>query len=104
VKNGSENNPGGILSLLVVGLTVLLNQLFGGTGTFRGTSYGEPFPQAPDFQLTDAKGDTVALERYRGKIVLLFFGYTYCPDVCPTTLSELKLVVDRLGDKAGQVR
>ena len=94
----------GICSLLVVGLAILLNQFYGRPGTFRGTSYGEPFPQAPDFQLMDAQGEAVNLGSFRDKIVLLFFGYTYCPDVCPTTLSELKLVMDLLGDKAGRIQ
>jgi len=94
----------GISSLLVVGLAILLNQFYETPGTFRGTSYGEPFPKAPDFQLMNAQGDAVNLRSYQGKIVLLFFGYTYCPDVCPTTLSELKLVMDRVGDKAGQIQ
>jgi protein SCO1/2 len=40
----------------------------------------------------------------RGDIVLLFFGYTSCPDVCPTTLSEMKRVLAELGSNAGQVQ
>ena len=42
-----------------------------------------------DFQLTNDLGQKVTAENYKGKIVLLYFGYTHCPDVCPTTLAEL---------------
>ena len=42
-----------------------------------------------DFSLPDASGKTRTLEDYKGKVVVLFFGYTHCPDVCPTTMAEL---------------
>jgi protein SCO1 len=44
---------------------------------------------AKDFQLTDHDGQPRSLKDFRGKLVVLFFGYTQCPDVCPTTMSEL---------------
>ncbi|HZD25700.1 MAG TPA: SCO family protein [Alphaproteobacteria bacterium] len=58
------------------------------------------------FTMTRADdGKTVTAEDYRGKIVLLYFGYTYCPDVCPTTLANITQVLDRMGpDDAGAVR
>jgi len=93
----------GILSLLAAG-AVLLALFFGKPASFRGTSYGEPYPQAADFSLTRANGETFRLSEQQGKIVLLFFGYTACPDVCPTTLAELRLVMRELGDKTGQVQ
>ncbi len=57
-----------------------------------------------DFALTDQNGAPFTLESQRGKILLVFFGYTMCPDVCPTTLSKLSAVTRRLGDAKGQVR
>jgi protein SCO1/2 len=58
-----------------------------------------------DFTLTRAKdGRTVTSKDYRGQIVVLEFGYTFCPDVCPTTLSNLTAALTRLGDKAKAVR
>jgi protein SCO1 len=54
--------------------------------------------------LTDANGRQVNISDFHGKIVLLFFGFTYCPDVCPTTLAELKLVMNDLDEKADQVQ
>ncbi|MFO1362907.1 MAG: SCO family protein [Burkholderiales bacterium] len=50
-----------------------------------------------EFALTDHTGKARTLADFKGKVVALFFGYTHCPDVCPTTLAELKLVKERLG-------
>ena len=52
---------------------------------------------AKDFQLTDFDGRPRALADFRGKVVVLFFGYTQCPDVCPTTMTELAQVKKLLG-------
>lgn len=49
-------------------------------------------------------GKTVTGDDYHGDVVLLYFGYTYCPDVCPTTLSNIAAILDRLGPKAKDVR
>jgi protein SCO1/2 len=60
---------------------------------------------ALDFTLTRAKdGRTVTSKDYRGQIVVLEFGYTFCPDVCPTTLSNLTSALAQIGDKAKNVR
>ena len=94
----------GVTSLVIVALVIALNIWLGKPEPLNGTAYAEPYPAAPDFQLKNAVNDTVSLEDYKGKIVLLFFGYTYCPDVCPTTLAELKLAMDLLGEDASQVQ
>lgn len=52
---------------------------------------------ARDFQLTDHNGQARTLKDFKGKIVVVFFGYTQCPDVCPTTLAELAEVKRSLG-------
>ena len=58
-----------------------------------------------DFRLTRASdGATVGGDAYRGKLAILYFGYTHCPDVCPTTLSNLADLLHRLGDKRHQLR
>jgi len=93
----------GFISLLVVGVAVL-TLVFAKPASFRGTSYGEPYPQAAEIELIKSNGETFRLSEQKGKIVLLFFGYTSCPDVCPTTLAELKQVMDKLGDKTEQVQ
>jgi protein SCO1/2 len=59
---------------------------------------------AMDFTLQTSDGSEFKLSQLRGKIVLLSFGYTFCPDVCPTTLVELSQVRARLGDAAKRVQ
>jgi protein SCO1/2 len=71
--------------------------------TFRGATL-EPPDQAFDFTLTDQNGQPFSLAEQRGNVVLLFFGYTNCPDICPATLSDMQLVLNRLGDQANNVR
>ena len=59
---------------------------------------------AADFQLNDATGKPVSLADYRGKVVALFFGYTHCPQVCPTTLADLAQAMRQLGTDADKVQ
>ncbi len=57
-----------------------------------------------DFHLVDTTGATRSLADYRGKVVMLFFGYTNCPDECPTTLAKMAQAVDRLGEDGKRVQ
>lgn len=57
-----------------------------------------------DFKLTDHNATPRTLEDFRGKVVVLFFGYTQCPDVCPATMSELAAVMQKLGADAQRVQ
>ncbi len=57
-----------------------------------------------DFELTDHNGELFKLQDERGKLVLMFFGYTSCPDVCPMELSSLSHLLDLLGTNASKVR
>lgn len=57
-----------------------------------------------DFTLTDDNGKAVIGADYKGKVTLMYFGYTHCPDVCPLTLTQLHVVLDRLGAPADGVR
>lgn len=59
---------------------------------------------ARDFALTDHTGKARTLADFKGKVVLMFFGYTQCPDVCPTTLAEMAGVMKALGAQAEQVQ
>ncbi len=56
------------------------------------------------FDLTNDQGQPVTAQDYRGKVVLLYFGYTHCPDVCPLTLAHLHVVMKRLGAAADDAR
>jgi protein SCO1 len=57
-----------------------------------------------DFRLTDHRGKVRTLADFHGKYVVLFFGYTHCPDYCPTTLQQLAKATKMLGDSAAQVQ
>lgn len=59
---------------------------------------------SPSFSLADSEGAQRTSEEFRGKFLLVFFGFTSCPDVCPTTLSEVAQVMDDLGSNAAQVQ
>jgi protein SCO1 len=59
---------------------------------------------ARGFALTDQNGKPRTLADFKGKVVVLFFGYTQCPDVCPTTMAELASVMKELGPAADQVQ
>ena len=59
---------------------------------------------AREFELTSHHGQSVRLADFKGKVVVLFFGFMHCPDVCPTTLSELNVVMERLGADAKHVQ
>ena len=84
---------GSFLLILLVGVAVLV---FAAPASFRGTTYDKPYPVAPGFELTRSDGSSFQLSELRGNVVLLFFGYTSCPDVCPTTMAQLKLAVSKL--------
>ena len=59
---------------------------------------------ARDFQLTDHNGKARTLAEFKGKVVVVFFGFTHCPDVCPVTLSELANVANELGQDAPRMQ
>jgi protein SCO1/2 len=59
---------------------------------------------ARDFALNDQDGKPRTLADFKGKVVVIFFGYTHCPDVCPTTMSEMAAVMKQLGADADRVQ
>lgn len=84
--------------LLLVAVTVGV-LLFAKPDTFRGTSYVEPYPVASEIDLTRSGGNRFRLSELRGDVVLVFFGYTSCPDVCPTTMAQLRLALSELKEQ-----
>jgi protein SCO1/2 len=70
--------------------------------TFQG-SLIEPPVSAPDFELTDFNGQRFQLSTLQDQVVIIFFGYTSCPDVCPVTLSDFMQIRSKLGDQAENV-
>jgi protein SCO1/2 len=100
---------GGVVGLAAVGLlggllvawlviSLISGDLRIGPPNFNGIVMQSPQPLS-DFTLTDHNGQAASLSDFRGQVVLIYFGYTYCPDVCPATLSALETAVDSLGDK-----
>ena len=74
-----------------------------GSAGLRSGAFDPPRP-APDFTLPTTRGEEFRLSRHLGKVVALTFGYTSCPDVCPTVLAELSQLRVRLGAAAKRVQ
>ena len=89
---------------LVVGIVLAVLAACGNSGPkfmasdVTGTKFGR------DFSLVDQNGKPRTLADFHGKAVVLFFGYTQCPDVCPTTLAELAEAMKKLGPDASRVQ
>lgn len=84
------------LAVLLMGAGAFL-WLTGGSNSTAAFGIGGPFT------LEDGAGKTVTDRDYRGKYMLVYFGYTHCPDVCPTTLSAVADALDKLGSKAQRI-
>ncbi|MDN4985642.1 SCO family protein [Bradyrhizobium arachidis] len=84
-------------SSLVVGLLVLFWAMGGVSKVAQPAAIGGPF------QLTDQNGKAVTDKSLKGKPTLIFFGYTHCPDVCPTSLFEMSEVLRAMGKDADKV-
>ncbi|HEY4038133.1 MAG TPA: SCO family protein [Burkholderiaceae bacterium] len=94
----SPRRPGALLLLLVCLVLAQCTKPQFNNIDISGSDY------ARDFTLADAGGARRTLADYRGKVVVLFFGYTHCPDVCPTTLAELARTRKLLGADASRVQ
>src|SRR5438128_2328352 len=96
--------PAGLrrLRIALIVLFVMLASC-GAPHTFSGTEL-TPREPAPEIALTDQHEQPFSLSTQRGRVVLLYFGYTHCPDVCPATLGTFKAVRQQLGDAAGDIR
>ena len=90
------------------GLKIFNNERYSATSSKSSTlakSYSTGVPTiGGQFALINQNGDAVSNNTYQGKYVLIFFGYTFCPDICPTTLATFSTVAELLGDEAAQVK
>jgi protein SCO1 len=93
-----------IAAAFIVGFTAIILWVRANPGnyTYKATVIDPP-AAAYDFALEQADGTTFRLSDQQGKIVLLYFGFTHCPDVCPTTLVDVKRAFAELGDRADEV-
>ena len=69
-----------------------------------GVYFIEPARTITDFTLIDNKGNDFPFKKFEGKWNVLFFGFTFCPDICPITMKQLVEVKEELGDKSKKVR
>ena len=90
---------GSFVLLLLVGVAVFV---FAKPANFRGTTFAEPYPVASEIDLTRSDGSKFRLSEMRGEVILLFFGYTSCPDVCPATLAELRQALSEFNEQDAQ--
>jgi protein SCO1/2 len=88
-----------VLAFLVIAAGVLIQQK---KPPLNGAQI-HPASTADDFQLTDQNGEAYRLSARKGKMILLFFGYTNCPDACPMTMTQFRDIKDALKENADQV-
>jgi len=92
----------GIVSIVTVAL-IAGASYFTMKPSLHGAVIDPPLPAA-DIQMHDFNGQSFGLSGLGGKVVVLYFGYTNCPDECPLTMAHLKLAMDRLGAESKDVR
>jgi protein SCO1/2 len=91
------------LRFLILAAAALLTGCQATQSGFESTDItGADFGKA--FALVDHNGTPRSLEDFRGRVVVMFFGFTHCPDVCPTTLAELAAALRKLGPAANEVQ
>lgn len=95
---------GALLAIAVVAaLAFLLTRNQQPAYVYSGGVYSPPAAAAP-LNLTDTHGQPFTLDQVKGDVALVYFGYTTCPDVCPTTLTDFQAVKDDLGADADRVK
>lgn len=93
----NKNLTQGLMLLIVLILVAGCQSLFSGY-EYKGTLFDPPVPM-PNFELLDTGGQPFRLEEARGDITLVYFGYTFCPDVCPLTLADVKKALAELEER-----
>ena len=91
------------LVILAALITVMAILFVASQQSFKGDVITPPWP-ATDFTLTDHNGQSFSMSSQRGKVVLLYFGFTNCPHECPLTMAHLKLALEQLGDFSKDVQ
>lgn len=89
--------------LMAVSVYFLGLQVFQADQAFRGSTIGTPIPPAFEFELQQPDSTPFRLADQRGKVVLIFLGYTNCPDFCPATMGKFAQIAETLGEDAANV-
>jgi protein SCO1 len=97
---GTSNNT----VYAIIGVLVAVMLLAAGGYLFLSGSQPAALTVGGPFSLIDGDGRPVTDQTWHGKYMLVYFGYTYCPDVCPTTLTNLSDALDKLGAKADRLQ
>jgi len=100
-KNPKASRITLLLAAFLGGLVLFLGAIFLVTGVSLSPSAGVPGIGGP-FHLIDQNGNPFSDQDMKGKPYLVFFGYTHCPDICPTTLFEMSQLFRKLGPDAGR--
>jgi protein SCO1 len=99
-NRGTSNNT----VYAIIGVLVAVMLLAAGGYLFLSGSQPAALTVGGPFSLIDGDGRPVTDQTWHGKYMLVYFGYTYCPDVCPTTLTNLSDALDKLGAKADRLQ
>jgi protein SCO1/2 len=91
-----------ILGAFLLGALAALGLLLTAPGSPRIENSGQALVGGP-FSLSDQNGKTITDADFRGKYMLIFFGFTHCPDICPAELQVMTAALDQLGNKADKV-
>jgi protein SCO1/2 len=100
----TERGPSNTSVYAIIGLLVTVLLLAAGGYVFLSGSRPAALTVGGPFSLIDGDGRPVTDQTWRGKYMLVYFGYTFCPDVCPTTLSAVADALDILGSKADHIQ
>jgi protein SCO1/2 len=100
----TERGPSNNSVYAIIGLLVAVMLLAAGGYVFLSGSQPAVLTVGGPFSLMDGDGHRVTDQTWRGKYLLVYFGYTFCPDVCPTTLSAVSDALDAMGAKADRIQ
>ena len=104
VENAPQQRPSPVVRYVLIGIIVVLATLIGYSGykIYEARYGGEPYGVA--FKLVDQNGAEITEAAFAGHPSMLFFGFTNCPEICPTTLAEMDGWLKQLGDGGKNVR
>jgi protein SCO1/2 len=100
----TERSPSHGTFYAIIGLLIAVMLLAAGGYLFLSGSQSAALTVGGPFALIDGDGKTVTDQSWHGKYLLVYFGYTFCPDVCPTTLNSVADALDKMGAKANRVQ